>query len=404
MISNLERLPGETDFQYHKRLILGKLENRTLSDVDYTELSDLVYGKEYSSDVARRMMYGSKFTINLLEENNIHKINEDEILKDINRQKEELAKERQRFMDQRREYNKRVAFEGREEHLYDIIADAAYRLHETTGNVFKDERYSDIVSDNEAILVFSDWHYGMVADNVYNKFNTDICKERIETVVAKAIKRMTAHQCKHLHVVVLGDLFHGGIHVSTRVASEELICDQLMQSSEILAQAIIKLSQYVPETTVCTTYGNHARSVSNKDDSIHRDNMERIVRWWLEQRLSDYPDIVVAEESNNEFCYLDVCGHGFCASHGDIDKVTTSPRLLYTLFKKQYGVDIEYVIIGDKHHSESFNELGITAKICGSLCGVDEYANVKRLYAKPSQLLWIVNEESGVDAEYELRC
>lgn len=42
--------------------------------------------------------------------------------------------------------------------------------------------------------------------------------------------------------------------------------------------------------------------------------------------------------------------------------------------------------------------------ICGSLCGTDDYANDKRLFSYPSQLLLIVNEENGVDAEYKLKC
>ena len=55
----LERLPGESDLAYHKRLIHGKLVDKTLMDADYSELAELIYGQQYSSDVARRMMYGS---------------------------------------------------------------------------------------------------------------------------------------------------------------------------------------------------------------------------------------------------------------------------------------------------------------------------------------------------------
>ena len=59
----LERRVGETDIQYHKRLVYGKLEDKTLGDVDYGELSKFLYGKRYSPDVARRMTYGSYRTL-----------------------------------------------------------------------------------------------------------------------------------------------------------------------------------------------------------------------------------------------------------------------------------------------------------------------------------------------------
>ena len=49
----LKRDGDESAFNYHKRLVYGKLVDKTLSDVDYSELSELVYGQQYSSDVAR---------------------------------------------------------------------------------------------------------------------------------------------------------------------------------------------------------------------------------------------------------------------------------------------------------------------------------------------------------------
>ena len=100
---------------------------------------------------------------------------------------------------------------------------------------------------------------------------------------------------------------------------------------------------------------------------------------------------------------LNVCGHGFCASHGDLDLVKTSPRMLATLFQKTCGFEIEYILLGDKHHEESFSELGIRAMLVDSLCGTDDYANEHRLYCTPAQLLLIVNEDNGVDAMYRLK-
>lgn len=40
-------------------------------------------------------------------------------------------------------------------------------------------------------------------------------------------------------------MIHGDIHTSTRVEAEELACDQLMQVSEIIAQAISVLANVV---------------------------------------------------------------------------------------------------------------------------------------------------------------
>lgn len=402
---DLRRIESESPLAYHKRLVYGKLVDKTLADCDYSELAELIYGQPYSSDVARRMMYGSRKTLELLDDERTQQVSDSSLLSELELKRVEIQQERQRFFDQRREFNRLLAAEGRKEHIYESLTAAADKLMESIGCVFEDNHFDHVhFDDTEAVLVFSDWHYGMETSNVFNKYNTEICKTRVINTVNAAIHRISLHHCRKLHVVVLGDLMHGAIHTSARVASEELACDQLMQASEILAQAILKLSQYVEETAVYVTYGNHARTVQNKHDSIHRDNMERLVPWWLTQRMQAYDNITIMPEPENEFLFINACGHDLCASHGDLDTARCSPRLLTTVFQKKYGKDIEYILLGDKHHRESFNELGVTATVCGSLCGTDDYANDKRLYSHPEQLLLIVDPEYGVDAEYRLKC
>lgn len=401
---SIERLPGETDLQYHKRLVYGKLVDKTLADVDYTELAEDAYGQPYSSDSARRMMYGSCKTLQLMDECAKSDMPVD-LRSDLDMKRIEFQKERQRFFDQRREYNKLVTESGRFEHLCDTLSAVVENLDTTIGQLqfVHETKYGD-TCDNEAVLVCSDWHFGMVTDNAFNKYDTNICKERVQTLVDAAIDRLLLHKCRKLHLVVLGDLFQGHIHTSARVASEELVCDQIMGVSEILAQAINELSQYVEETVVYMTYGNHGRTVPNKKDNIHRDNLERLIPWWLEYRLQGNDSVSFAEDNGTEFLFIEAAGHDICASHGDLDTVKSSPRLLSTLFHKRFGKDIEYILLGDKHHRESFEELGVTAIICGALCGSDDYANGKRLYSTPSQMLLIVSPRDGVDAEYRIAC
>ena len=275
---DLRRIESESQFDYHKRIIYGKLVDKTLADCDYSELAELLYGQPYSSDVARRMMYGSRKTLELIDSEQIRRVSDSSLLNEIEMKRVEIQQERQRFFDQRREFNKLLAQEGRKEHIYESLANAANHLAASVGVVFSDRYYNaEASSDDEAVLVFSDWHYGMKTSNVFNSYNTEICKQRVANTVNAAIARVQLHGCRKLHIVILGDLVHGAIHSSARVASEELTCEQLMQASEILAQAIMKLSQYVEETFVYMTYGNHARTVQNKHDSIHRDNLERIV-------------------------------------------------------------------------------------------------------------------------------
>lgn len=403
---NIERKSDESKLQYHKRLVYGKLVDKTLSDIDYSELAELAYGQSYSSDVARRMFYGSRRTLQLMDDEGVSAIADDNILSELDTKLITLKKETQKFYDQRREYSKILSREARNEHLLSELCNSAHRLSDTVGCLYSEKtpNVTYMSNNSEAVLVLSDWHYGLKAENVFNKYDTDICKTRVQQLAKKVADRLLLHRCSKLHVVVLGDLVHGAIHTSARVASEELVCDQLMQVSETLAQTIEMLNTYVNETIVYITYGNHARTIQNKNDSIHRDNMERLIPWYLTQRLSTHRDILIQPDSGTEFLIIDACGHCICASHGDNDSVKTSPRMLSTLFQKKFNTNIEYILLGDKHHRESFEELGITSILCGALCGADDYANNKRLYSTPSQLLLIMTEDDGVDAEYRIEC
>ena len=119
---NLERRQDETPLEYHKRIIYGKLVDKTLVDVDYSELSELAYGQPYSSDVARRMFYGSKRTLDLIDEAAVSNMSCDSLLSELDEKVIELRKERQKFYDQRREYSKILTAEARNEHVYSELS------------------------------------------------------------------------------------------------------------------------------------------------------------------------------------------------------------------------------------------------------------------------------------------
>lgn len=401
-----ERREGEADFDYGLRLIEIKVEQKP-DDLDWEDIVEAV-GLDCHRDSLRKAASVTPYSGYAVAQYFKRKFaaadkpNQDEYLGELDFKIMEMRKETKRFYDQRREFHKLVDRLGREENLEDRLVDAAIALNEQLP-LRVDKNICYTYDDNEAILVFADWHYGMKTDNIWEKFNTEVCRNRVERLVETAVERIRLHRCRRLHILLLGDMAHGAIHTSARVASEELVCDQVMQVSEIIAQAVNALADEVEETVVHATYGNHLRTVQNKNDSIHADNMERLIPWWLEQRLGDRVDVVFPEAEYYEFLYFDVCGYNICATHGDLDNVKNAGRTLNTLFVKKYGSEIDYVILADKHHKEEFEELGIESMIVRSLCGTDEYANGKRLYSTPGQLMMVFKPGIGADAYYQIK-
>lgn len=318
--------------------------------------------------------------------------NGDEYLKLIQEQKDELYKLKRQAYDQRREYNKLKVVEARDDHLYEEIVRCAESL-----NKEKPLEFIQIspLGEKEALIVFADWHYGMVTDNIWNTYSVAVCKRRVAEVVSKAKEHIETHSPTKLHILLLGDAAHGAIHTTARVASEEDTCDQLMHVSELIAEAINELSKKVASTYVYSTYGNHLRTIQDKKNSSHSDNMEKIIPWWLGMRFKDRNDVFIINSEFEEFIKLNVCGYNICAVHGDLDNIKNLGVTVNTIFSKLYGETIDYTISADKHHLEEFERFDIENILVRSLCGTDDYANDHRLYSSAGQTLMIFTPEDG---------
>ena len=329
-------------------------------------------------------------------------ISPDSRIEEMEQRKLELQREARKFYDQRQALNRVVTAQARNESLYACIRETAGRLNEIAPLTHRTQKRRSISSSaSEAILCLSDWHYGMFCDNIFNTFNPEICVERVDRLLDEATERLQLHDVQKLHILLMGDFCHGAIHTTARVESREMVVDQVMHVSELLAETISELADVVDEVEVYSTYGNHMRTVQNKKDSQHDDNMEKLIPWWLSERLQYESNVKI--HSANEFIFFRSCGINVVAVHGDLDTVNQFGVMSNTLFSKKYGATVDYAIMGDKHHAESMEQYGIETTIVPSLCGTDNYAHGKRLYSNPAQKLLILKDNCGVDAEYNIK-
>lgn len=397
MDNNLKRLDGEAQEQYFFRVCSMK-ESLGFTWPQMAEIFNAEFGCN-KGDTAYRKEWAA---FNKIFNANADKLVGDNVYSnEIQEQIDELYKVKKQLADQRREYNKVLTSDARAEHLAERLVEAA--------NIVPLENYSNIFSfknsnsKEEAVLALSDWHYGQISDNIWNEYNPEICLRRVSALFDKAVSVLQEHSARTLHIVLLGDFVSGAIHTGVRVASEEDICDQLMHVSEILANFINVISRCVDKVNVYSTYGNHARTIQNKNDSIHSDNMERVIPWWIKQRLKDNDRVNIIDSEYYEFIYLNICGYNVVCTHGDLDRFKDFGVVVNSLFSKKYGKTIDYTFSGDKHHLESFEQFGIESALVGSLCGTDEFANNKRLYSNPMQTLCIFNQDDGKLCTYNIK-
>lgn len=399
----LQKLPNENESQYIWKV--GQAKDSGIIDATWEELTPILNTQCGISEEDFRGSSAWRKRYRVMQQSWDDVFSQqkfsDEHRASIQEQMDELYKVKRQLWDQRREYNKILTSDARADHLVEKLIEAANTVPmQDYSNMFE---FKTVTSEKEAIVLLSDWHYGQVSNNIWNTYNTTICKERVSKLFDKVSVALQEHCVKKLHVVLLGDLVNGSIHTSSRVASEENTCDQLIHVSEIIANFVNTLSVFVESIDVHSTYGNHARTIQNKEDSIHSDNLERIVPWWLRQRLNINPRINVIDSEFYEFIYFNICGYNVVCTHGDLDRFRDLGVTINTLFSKKYGKTIDYTFSGDKHHLEMFEQFGIESALVGSLCGTDEYANNKRLYSNPMQTLCVFTPEDGKLCTYNIK-
>ena len=390
-------MPNESDDQYFFRVCQMK-DSLGFTWPQMAEIFNEEFGCNKGDTAYRKKWAAFK---NVFDANTDKLVGENKYLEEIKQATDELYKAKRQLYDQRREYNKILVSDARARHLSEKLIEAANIAPlQNYSNMFN---FNSSISDEEATLFLSDWHYGQVSNNIWNEYNVKICKERVSKLFSKVISAIQDHKINTLHIALLGDFVNGSIHTSCRVASEENTCEQLMHVSEIIANFINEISAYVNQVNVYSTYGNHARSIQKKEDNIHADNMERVIPWWLAQRLKDNYKVNVIDSEYYEFIYFNVCGYNVVCTHGDLDQFKNIGVTVNSIFTKKYGKSIDYTFSADKHHLESFEQFGIESTLVGSLCGTDEFANNKRLYSNPMQTLCIFTPEDGKKCTYNIK-
>lgn len=403
VITDLHKLESENEEKFIWRL--GMAKDSGSLDLDWPDITNIINEEcrfdesEYRQESAyRKPFQGAK---KYFDAGVFDFLKEGGDAKQLQELKDELYKERKRLYDQRREYNKLLTSDARAEHLSEEMVKAANELQKCKPLDFDDSRRFRNLR-KEALMCWADWHYGMITDNIWNVYNTQICRERVTAFINAAIEYIRLNDVSVLNIVMLGDAAHGAIHTGCRVASEEDTCNQIMQVAEIMAEAIARLSKEIDKINIYSNYGNHLRTIQNKNDSKHSDNMERLIPWWLKERLKDLIKVSIIDSEYKEFTCFNILGKAIVTVHGDLDRIKDIGTTANMIFTKKFGHAVDYTISADKHHLEMLDKFAIDNILVPSLCGTDEYANNGRLYSKAGQTLLIFNDVYGLESVYNV--
>ena len=186
----------------------------------------------------------------------------------------------------------------------------------------------------------------------------------------------------------------GTIHVNARIEQELNASDQTITAAELLAQVCNELTTVCPNVTYRSVVDNHARITPDKESHIEKENFNRVIDWYLKERLKNTR--IIFKDDN-----LDIGLGKFTLKNGKKVMFSHGHQDNYNqIFQALVGASKEYVdiiLIGHFHSAKMKTFQGCKVFINGSIVGTEQYALSKRLFGDPEQTLLIF---TGKDVEH----
>lgn len=392
------RKENEDELDYCMRLVSKKKEEK-VDDLDWQDIVDLL-GLNLNKDSLRKATdtdFGGLSVYNKMKERQIKNetVNYQE---EVQIQLQELKKERMKIADERASLNRRLRESSREESLSEIAKECASKIEE------KFPLNIEINQNNKnnkkvALLTLSDLHYGLNIDEFNNKYNSEICKERLNKLTLKIIEVIELQKIENMYILGCGDYISGLLHNIIRLESRENVIEQVIGISELLAQFINELSKYC-YIKYYDVSDNHGRIFSNKDDTLNKDNFSMLIKWYLKSRFINMPKIEINDnEINENIGTIEIFNRNYAFTHGHHDKIDTITQNLSLMTKKFYDA----IFIAHCHHLETTEVHGTYVYMNGTFAGTDEYSNNLRKTSRPSQNLYVISKDEGIECQYTIK-
>lgn len=311
--------------------------------------------------------------------------------------KRSLYKQEVRTRDHMNTYRALIREDARMDLMKDLIKDAVHSLPPID---FKKDVCYESKKNAEAVLLFSDLHIGSLVDNFFNKFNVEIARRRVNEVVEQTIDYCERLGVQRLHVLNLGDLIENDLHLSARLGQEIDAVEQTMTAAEIVAEAMAKLAEAVPEVIYRSCLDNHSRYIMDYKAAKDEESLVKLIDWYLEEKLKD-TDVQFANDNLDRHIGMFELMNGdkFVFAHGHEVSVNTSVQS-YTAATYSY---IKYVALGHWHSTKMKTFLNSKVFVNGSIKGLDDYGERHGLFGEPEQTLLIFEGDSLINVTINLK-
>ena len=322
--------------------------------------------------------------------------------------------ERQKMRDLARENNKVYRAAARDGLLREAVRDAAKAAGQFEYAFGEREMTTDLSvhPSGTMVVALGDIHFGELMDvrgflgEVINHYDEQTCRDRMQQLLLRIEDIQKKENIRCVEIMLVGDCIAGMLRMSQLQNLQYGIVESTVKFSEMLSHWLKTLADYLNlPITIHMVGGNHdeVRPLGSKAGDFPKDNMIRIINWYLEAKLEKYSSLITVAPLTGRFHYVDVEGYNFLMLHGEGGKVQDICRDAVNV----YGQHVDYVVCGHLHHEEELasgttrdgNSLIVRVP---SLCGMDGYAQKLGRFSKPGATVMIMQRGYGRRCVYPI--
>lgn len=386
-MSEYKRLEGESDKALIVRICNQKDIIGTWDDVCRV-LNDIT-GYNYRPNTYRNMFQSY---IKIL--NDTVTVTDTSLLDEIKEQRRELEKEKIKFRDERKEYNRVIRQEARKESYADLIKRifseyAPKGLDYTPVNTYE--------SDTDMVLLVSDLHCGIEVNHYLNFFNEDVLAERFSKCLNKVLQIQDRHHSENMNVI-LSEVVSGLIHENLRCENNQNIIEQFLTVSKMICDFITELSKHFNKVNVYVAPGNHSRVVAKKEANLKGENLDNLLIPYIKAVLQNISNVYCYENKIDESVVMFTTKNNTVfAVHGD----KHTPQNVVQKLTMQYSICPKFVYMGHRHTNSMETVYKTKVISAGCWSGVDNYAIDKGFNTPPETVLSVIDEK-GLVCNYDI--
>ena len=398
---------GLTTETYEQLLADCSNKVQKISDLDWSEICDK-YNLDFNPDTIRKgaqpPLVGSAFVSEYYkwkESQRDSGTKEDSYFKELQIQRRQLEKERQKLYATKTEYSRQVRQQSRFELFYENVAG---ELNEYDVPEFIGLNYSEQIKSY--ILSIADIHAGANFITETNEYSFDEVTKRFNKLFNDVVYFVKEKNINNLKVLCLGDDIQGILRLSDLQLNESSVVKATVFVAKTIAHFLNELSAYCYIDYYHCPTSNHSQSrpLGTKASEIASEDVEYVICNYIKDVLVNNNRISVHTNFGYEYIEIPIFDFKTIAMHGHtINNIDNALKDL-TYHKKTFYTTVFLA----HYHASKIGTVGEMSNtdceviVCPSFVGSCPYSDKLMKGAKPSCCIYGYDEKYGHIETYKI--